>query len=228
MRPHPSPDFSIVSIVASAANAQQLPRPPWSLTGVTQPLLAEFQYAGKVSAVERRSGARRADSSSRTLISFPGAWGRRPGVNEGALSAKAACAAKTTKNGSIGLIPTLYQIPFFPYTTPFGKSAADWRGVSDTSRQFRRAPAGLSPCRHNHGVVPLLRAERSLLMAARRGVGASRAVGRRAAPNALVRTWTVSVHPVRSIRAPVTVARRTAPFAVLLVVAMLVNPVRAV
>ena len=68
----------------------------------------------------------------------------------------------------------------------------------------------------------------SLLMAARGRVGAARAVGRRAAPDALVAARTVSVQPVWAIRAPVTVARRTAPFAVLLVVAMLVKPVRAV
>ena len=65
----------------------------------------------------------------------------------------------------------------------------------------------------------------SLLMATRRGVGAARAVGRRAAPDALVAARAVPVNPIRSIRASVPVARRTAPFAVLLVVPVLVNPV---
>ena len=65
----------------------------------------------------------------------------------------------------------------------------------------------------------------SLLMAARGGVGAARAVGRRAAPDALVAARAVPVNPIRAIRASVPVARRTAPFAVLLVVPVLVNPV---
>ena len=100
----PRPDLrSCVSIVASAANVQQFPRSPWSLTGVIQPLLAEFQYAGSVSGVERKSGARRADASARTRIPFPGALGRIPGTNGGGSPAKTASAAKTTMNGSICL-----------------------------------------------------------------------------------------------------------------------------
>ena len=100
------------------------------------------------------------------------------------------------------------------------------------ARQIRRAaklivlsqrdePLGQRP-------IPALTAEPSLLMSARWGVGASKAVGRRTAPDALVAARAVPVQPVRAIRAPVTVARRTAPFAVLLVVAMLVKPVRTV
>ena len=61
----------------------------------------------------------------------------------------------------------------------------------------------------------------SLLMAPRRGVWATRAVGRRTAPDALVAARAVSVQPIRSVCATVAVARRAAPFAVLLVVAML-------
>ena len=68
----------------------------------------------------------------------------------------------------------------------------------------------------------------SLLMAARRGVGATRAVGRRTAPDALVAARAVSMQSVWTIRASVSVARRAAPFAVLLVVAMLVKTARAV
>ena len=65
----------------------------------------------------------------------------------------------------------------------------------------------------------------SLLMAARGGVGAARAVGRRAAPDALVAARAMPVQPVRTIRAPMSVAGRAAPFAVLLVIAMFMNPV---
>ena len=65
-------------------------------------------------------------------------------------------------------------------------------------------------------------------MAARRGVGATRAVGRRTAPDALVAARAVSMQSVWTIRASVSVARRAAPFAVLLVVAMLVKTARAV
>ena len=99
-------------------------------------------------------------------------------------------------------------------------------------RQIRRADKLMALRQRDEPLgqrsIPALAAGPSLLMSARRGVGASRAAGRRAAPDALVAARAVSVQPVRAIRAPVTVARRTAPFAVLLVVAMLVKPVRAV
>ena len=68
----------------------------------------------------------------------------------------------------------------------------------------------------------------SLLMAARRGVWATRAVGLRTAPDALVAARAMSMQSVWTIRASVSVARRAAPFAVLLVVAMLVKTARAV
>ena len=68
----------------------------------------------------------------------------------------------------------------------------------------------------------------SLLMAPRRGVWATRAVGRRTAPDALVAARAVPVQAIRTIRASVSVTRRAAPFAVLLVVAMLMKTVRAV
>jgi len=68
----------------------------------------------------------------------------------------------------------------------------------------------------------------SFLVTARRGIRTARAIGRRSAPDALVRAGAVTVQPVGAIRASVPVARRAAPFAVLLVVAVLVKPVRTV
>ena len=68
----------------------------------------------------------------------------------------------------------------------------------------------------------------SLLMAPRRGVWATRAIGCRPAPDTLVATRAVSVQTVRAVRTTVSVTCRSAPFAVLLVVAMLVKTARAV
>ena len=65
-------------------------------------------------------------------------------------------------------------------------------------------------------------------MAARRGVGTARAVGRRTAPDALVASGAVPVQPVRAVHASMPIAGRAAPFAVLLVIAVFVKPVRAV
>ena len=65
-------------------------------------------------------------------------------------------------------------------------------------------------------------------MATRRRIYAARAIRRRAAPDALVPSWRVPVHLVRSIYAAASVARAAAPLAVLLVVAVLVGLVRTV
>ena len=65
-------------------------------------------------------------------------------------------------------------------------------------------------------------------MTARRGIGTSRAVGSRTAPDALVAARTVPVQSIRAVRTSVSVARRATPFTVLLVVTMLVKTIRAV
>ena len=65
-------------------------------------------------------------------------------------------------------------------------------------------------------------------MAASRRIYAAGAVRRRAAPNALVRAWSVPVHLVGGVYAAMAVACAAAPLAVLLVVAMLVDLVGTV
>ena len=96
-------------------------------------------------------------------------------------------------------------------------------------RQIRRAAKLMALRQRDEPLgqrsIPALAAEPSLLMSARRGVRTARAVGRRAAPDALVASRTMPVQPVRTIRAPMSVAGRAAPFAVLLVIAMLMKPV---
>ena len=81
-------------------------------------------------------------------------------------------------------------------------------------RQIRRAAKLMALRQRDEPLgqrsIPALAAGPSLLMSARRGVGASRAAGRRAAPDALVAARAVPVNPIRAIRASVPVARRTA------------------
>ena len=65
-------------------------------------------------------------------------------------------------------------------------------------------------------------------MPPRRAVGTAASVGRRAAPDALVRAGPMPMQPRGTVRAPVPVARAPAPLAMLLVIAMLMKPIRPV
>ena len=151
-------------------------------------------------------------SGSQTLVSL-----LRPKLSS-ATAAKAHARTATTKTSF-----------FIQYLI---SSGVYYSISTEHPRQIRRAakfmvlsqrdePLGQRP-------IPALAAKPSLLMSARRGVGASRAAGRRAAPDALVAARAVPVQPVRTIRASVSITRRAAPFAVLLVVAMFMKPVWAV
>ena len=74
----------------------------------------------------------------------------------------------------------------------------------------------------------IAKANFSLLVAASRAVDATAPIGRGAAPNALVRSRSVSMTPVWRIDATLAVTRTAAPLAMLFVVAMLMRPLGAV